>query len=94
MTRDLVSCSIRSSGARTQPTRSPPQKALLALPTVIVSGAYAANGRGIGCPSMASITWDSSTIGVTCARRSSAAYRSRSSSLISSPVGLWKSGIR
>ena len=65
MTRALVSRSIWSSGARTQPTRRPPQNALLALPTVMVSGAYAANGRGISCPSRASITWDSSTIGVT-----------------------------
>ena len=56
VTRAWVSRSIWSRGARIQPTRSPPQKALLALPTVIVSGAYAANGRGISCPSRAQLT--------------------------------------
>ena len=81
-------------GARIQPSRRPPQKLLLALPTVIVSGAYAANGRGIGCPSSASAWWASSTTATVRARRRWAAYSSRWASVIRWPVGFWKSGIR
>ena len=47
---------MTSAGQRIQPTRRPPQKLLLALPRVIVvSGAYDANGRGIGRPSSAQL---------------------------------------
>ncbi len=79
---------------RSQPIRSPPQKGLLRLPTLIASGAYDANGAGSSWPSSASATIDSSTIAVVRVRASTRATCSRAASPISAPVGLWKSGIR
>ena len=57
-------------------------------------GEYDANGAGISCPSSASATIDSSTIAVVRVRFSAMATCARCSSVISAPVGLWKSGIR
>ena len=93
-TRASISRSSTPSGQRTHPIRRPPQKLLLVLPSVTVSGARAANGRGIGRPSRARDWCDSSTTGVVPARRSSAATCSRSAFDMRLPVGLWKSGIR
>ena len=60
-TRAWVSRSMLPRGARIQPSRRPPQKLLLALPRVRVSGANEANGRGIDRPSSASAWCASST---------------------------------
>ena len=72
----------------------PPQNVLLALPSVMVSGAYAAKGGGIACPSSARAWWASSTTATVAVRRRWPAYASRWTSVIRWPVGFWKSGTR
>ena len=63
-TRAWVSRSMLPRGARIQPSRRPPQKLLLALPRVRVSGANDANGRGIDRSSSASAWCASSTTAI------------------------------
>ena len=68
-TRAWVSRSMLPRGARIQPSRRPPQKLLLALPRVRVSGANEANGRGIDRSSRASAWCASSTTAIVRDRR-------------------------
>ena len=84
-------------GARIQPSRRPPQTLLLALPTVTASRAGAPRtARGIGCAVERPAPGGPRrppAIAPGCGA-GAAAYAARCASLISSPVGLWKSGIR
>ena len=87
---------MSARGARIQPRRRPPQNDLLALPIVIASWAWAANGRGIvGQPVERQRLVGLVDDGDACGRGASARRSSsRWLSLIRWPVGFWKSGIR
>lgn len=96
-TRTAVSSAIILAEARIQPTRSPPQWVLLSDPMVTTwsappRGAREASGAGAGT-SRAMSAMVSSTTSQVPVRRVASSRRCRSSSGISEPVGLWKSGI-
>lgn len=96
-TRTAASSVISLAVARTQPTRRPPQWVLLSEPMVItwsapVRAAREARGGGGGTSRAMSAMVSSTTSQVPVALVA-ASSRSRCSSGISAPVGLWKSGI-
>ncbi len=85
---------IAAFGARIHPTRRPPQKDFDDEPIISARGLYVANTGGSSMPSRFISRNDSSTTGTTSWRRISYAHAPRSSSLMTAPVGLWKSGTK
>ncbi len=87
--RSRDSRAARGSGARTQPTRRPPQTSLLSEPTEITPGACAASGGGTSSPGNARWARTSSSTSGTPALAAALASRLPASPDSIPPVGFW-----